>query len=82
MKLHLISLANHSDRVWVVPLESWHYFEEVRQEACTLDLSRLHVWRDFELCHWPTSMIGHNSTFASPKFDIQAKLQESRLVVN
>ncbi|KAH9256854.1 hypothetical protein BASA81_004967 [Batrachochytrium salamandrivorans] len=67
-------------KVWIVPLESWHSFSLEREHECALDLNRLYVWRDFDLCHWPQSMVGGSGSVVGGKFDYREKLAESRVV--
>ena len=67
-------------RLWVVPLESWHCFEENDIASSELDLARLRLWRDFDKCSWLPSALGSLSTKASEVFNPLAKLAESRAV--
>lgn len=64
--------------VWVVPLDSWHCFDE---ETTThdLDYDRLRLWRDFDRCTWLPSAVGDAST-AGRSFNAKEKLAESRAV--
>jgi len=66
-------------RVWVVPLDSWHYFD-IDNEAHDFDLARLRLWRDFEKCTWLPSAVGSHSTANTAGFDPIAKLKEAQAV--
>ena len=69
-------------RVWVVPLDSWHYFNDA-ETTYDLDLNRLRLWRDFEKCSWLPSAIGSASTKEEDnigEFNPNNKLAESRAV--